>query len=120
MWYPVLAAPLRLIGLSPGAYLKAVSPTLVISLVMGAGALAWHFGMTTLGVSNPWYLLLSTATAGGVGYVALLLLAWPLAVDDLTLVLSTNGPPLLRRLAVKFRAVRLVASGILNHMSPTA
>jgi O-antigen/teichoic acid export membrane protein len=112
MWYPVLAAPLRLIGLSPGAYLKAMSPTLAISLVMGAGALAWHFGMTILGVSNPWYLLLSTAAVGGVVYVSLLVLAWPLAVDDLTLVLSRSGPALLRRLAVKFRAVRLATRGL--------
>jgi PST family polysaccharide transporter len=112
MWHPVVAAQLRLIGLSPGALLKALGPTLGISLVMGAGALAWQFAMGVAGMSNPWYVLLSTSMVGAALYLVLLLIAWPAALDDLTHVLSSNGPAWLRRLAVTFRAVRVATRGI--------
>jgi PST family polysaccharide transporter len=78
-----LLSPFRLIGLSGRVFLKALWPTIWMSLVMAACTWSWRIACHFMGITNPLVDLLSSAALGFVVYVALVVTYKPPVVQDL-------------------------------------
>jgi PST family polysaccharide transporter len=85
---PSFLIPFRLVELSGWTFLRALWPTIWMSLVMTAACGAWRFLLYRLGVGNPFVDLFSTVLLGVAVYVGLVLWRKPMVLGELASVLE--------------------------------
>jgi len=85
---PSFVIPFRLVELSGWTFLRALWPTIWMSLVMTACCGGWRFLLYRFGVANPFVDLFSTVLFGVAVYVGLVLWRKPLVLGELASVLE--------------------------------
>ena len=81
-FYPNFAIPFRLIDLPFSDFVKALWPTLKISLMMAGCVAIWRLILASIDVTNSWVVLISSVLLGSGVYGGLLLWRRPLVLQD--------------------------------------
>ncbi len=91
--YPNFAIPFRLINLPMRDLAVALWPVLVCSLIMSGAVILLRLGLTWMGITNPWLILISVGLGGMAIYGGLVLWKKPPVMRDLVGLLSHAQTP---------------------------
>lgn len=105
-----LVAVLRLIGLTLGAYLRALAPVISSSLGMALTVGLWRLALNAVQVHSLWLVTGSSVVLGAAAYFSFLTILCPALLRDLIELFAHSVPAL--RFFIRLPGLRKAAAGI--------
>ena len=111
---PIMVIAFRLIGLKTSKFVGALMPQLTITGGMTLICWLWLRLLSSMGVSTPWLLLVSTVILGAAFYVLAFLIVWPEVMDHLEAALTSSGKLSIQQSFDRAKRMRLSRRGSLS------